>query len=154
MKHLDIDVFKMLCQSNGTLSIHWNISTLSKQLFEECFLTKWKEEELSVIIYDITNVMFNGHNANKWKELWINPNENHLFVTLPPNKTYIADMVVPLSSSSYYTILRSNSIHLGDSNMTDVAIPADSPGWKRHPTASQEWAPLFSAYSCYTKDAR
>jgi hypothetical protein len=156
MKHLDMDVLNAVCQRDGSLSIHWNISTLSKQLFEECFLTKWKEEILCLIVYDITNVIFNGHNANKWKKVPVERNKNHLFLTLPSHKTYIVDIVVPLSSSSYYTILRSNTIHLGGSGsrVADTDMPAELSEWQLHPSSSQEWAPLFSTYSCYTKNTR
>ncbi|HWO96041.1 MAG TPA: DUF4912 domain-containing protein [Bacillus sp. (in: firmicutes)] len=154
IEHLDVDLCKILCWNDSSLSVHWNISTLSKQLFEECFLCEWKEEVLCLIVYDITNVIFNGHNANKWKVYPLQLEEKHTFLTLPVNKTYIVDIAVPLSTS-YYTILRSNSIHLnGDSSAETDIQPRPFSDWQLNRPISPEWSPLFSTYSCYTKNVR
>lgn len=154
MEHLDIDVCKVLCLNDSTLSVHWNISALTKQLFEECFLYEWKEEDLCLVVYDITNVIFNGHNSNKWKQYPLQSEKEHTFLKLPGNKTYIVDIAVPLSTS-YYTILRSNKIHLRDNRSTETDIqPQSFSDWQLNRPTSPEWSPLFSTYSCYTKNVR
>lgn len=154
IEHLDVDVCKMLCVNDSTLSVHWNISALTKQLFEECFLCEWKEEALCLIVYDITNVIFNGHNSNKWKQYSLQSKKNHTFLTLPANKTYVADIAV-LLSTSYYTILRSNTIHLSGNRSIETDIKSQSlSDWQLNRPTSPEWSPLFSTYSCYTKNVR
>jgi uncharacterized protein len=148
LEKLDIDVCKAIRWKDSCLYVHWNISSLSRQLFEECFLCDWKETRQYVIVYDVTNTIFNGHNAHKWRQYEIKQGEQQMFLNLLANKSYSVDIAVQLQAS-YYTILRSNVVHLSHDE-GDVTSQMSSEWQLNHP-ASPEWSPFFSTYSCYEK---
>ncbi|MFC3882921.1 DUF4912 domain-containing protein [Bacillus songklensis] len=151
LEKLDIDLCKAIRWNDSCLYVHWNISSLSRQLFEECFLCKWKEMTQYVIVYDVTNIMFNGHNAHKWRRYGIKQEEQHMFLYLPVNKSYIVDIAVQLKTS-YYTILRSNLVHLSHNEINEEdCIDQIFSEWQLNRPAPPEWSQIFSAYSCYEK---
>ena len=150
LEKLDIDLCKAIRWNDSCLYVHWNVSSLSRHLFEECFLCEWRESTQYVIVYDVTNIVFNGHNAHKWRQYGIKE-EQHMFLDLPANKSYIIDIAVQLQTS-YYTILRSNIVHLSNDRVNEGDCTDQmSSEWQLNRPTSPEWSQLFSAYSCYEK---
>jgi len=77
-------------------------------------------------VYDVTNVMFNGSNANRFFDIQINDYANSWYVdTAGPGRAWCVDLGLMLADGRFITILRSNV----------VQTPLDGPSW----ITDEEW---------------
>jgi hypothetical protein len=77
-------------------------------------------------VYDITNVIFNGFNANRFFDIQINDFANSWYVdTDGPGRAWCVDLGLILADGRFITILRSNV----------VQTPLDGPSW----VTDEEW---------------
>ena len=77
-------------------------------------------------VYDVTNIIFNGFNANKFFDIQINDFANSWYVdTAGPGRAWCVDLGLMLADGRFITILRSNV----------VQTPLDEPSW----VTDEEW---------------
>lgn len=77
-------------------------------------------------VYDVTNVAFNGSNANRFFDIPINDFANSWYVdTAGPGRAWCVDLGLMLPDGRFITILRSNVVH----------TPLDGPSW----VTDEEW---------------
>lgn len=77
-------------------------------------------------VYDVTNVMFNGSNANSFFDLQVNDFANSWYIdTNGPGRAFCVDLGLMLPDGRFITIVRSNV----------VQTPIDSPSW----ITDEEW---------------
>jgi len=77
-------------------------------------------------VYDVTNVMFNGSNANSFFDIQINDFANSWYInTNGPGRAFCVDLGLMLADGKFITILRSNV----------VQTPIDGPSW----ITDEEW---------------
>jgi len=77
-------------------------------------------------VYDVTNVIFNGSNANRFFDIQINDLANSWYVdTDGPGRAWCIDLGLMLPDGRFITILRSNV----------VQTPLDGPSW----VTDEEW---------------
>ncbi len=77
-------------------------------------------------VYDVTNIIFNGSNANRFFDIQINNFANSWYVdTDGPGRSWCVDLGLMLANGSFITILRSNV----------VQTPLDGPSW----VTDEEW---------------
>jgi len=77
-------------------------------------------------VYDVTNVIFNGSNANRFFDIQINDFANSWYVdTSGPGRSWCVDLGLMLADGRFVTILRSNV----------VQTPLDGPSW----VTDEEW---------------
>lgn len=77
-------------------------------------------------VYDITSVMFNGSNANRFFDIHINDYANSWYIdTGGPGRSWVVDLGLVLPDGRFIVILRSNS----------VQTPLDGPSW----ITDEEW---------------
>ena len=77
-------------------------------------------------VYDVTNVIFDGSNANRFFDIQINDFANSWYVdTAGPGRAWCLDLGLMLPDGRFITILRSNV----------VQTPLDGPSW----VTDEEW---------------
>jgi hypothetical protein len=77
-------------------------------------------------VYDVSNVLFNGSNANRFFDIIINDFANSWYIdTAGPGRSWCVDLGLMLPDGRFITILRSNV----------VATPLDGPSW----ITDEEW---------------
>ena len=77
-------------------------------------------------VYDVTNIMFNGSNANRFFDIQINDFASSWYVdTAGPGRAWCIDLGLMLPDGRFITILRSNV----------VQTPLDGPSW----VTDEEW---------------
>jgi uncharacterized protein len=82
-------------------------------------------------VYDVTNIMFNGSNANSFFDIQINDYANSWYIdTAGPGRSWCVDLGLMLANGRFITILRSNVVQTpldGPSGITDEEwmIPED-----------------------------
>ncbi len=77
-------------------------------------------------VYDVTNVIFNGSNANSFFDIQINDFANSWYInTNGPGRVFCVDLGLILADGKFITILRSNV----------VQTPLDGPSW----ITDEEW---------------
>jgi len=74
-------------------------------------------------VYDVTNILFNGFNANRFFDIQINDFANSWYVdTAGPGRAWCVDLGLMLADGKFITILRSNVVQTpldGPSGVTD-----------------------------------
>jgi uncharacterized protein len=134
-----------------SLYVYWSFSEAIKNMAEHHFRTKWEELPGVMKIYDVTDILFYGHNAHRTFEIDLPPTTNNWFVhSLEPDRTYIADIGTRTFDGSFFTLLRSNPAETGAG---DMSIPFDEKieRWKQQNITQPEWLENFSTYSYYQK---
>lgn len=77
-------------------------------------------------VYDVTSIIFNGSNANRFFDIQINEFANSWYVdTAGPGRAWCVDLGLMLADGRFITILRSNV----------VQTPLDGPSW----VTDEEW---------------
>lgn len=77
-------------------------------------------------VYDVTSIIFNGANANRFFDIVINDFANSWYIdTAGPGRSWCVDLGLILSDGRFITILRSNV----------VQTPLDGPSW----ITDEEW---------------
>jgi uncharacterized protein len=81
-------------------------------------------------VYDVTNIMFNGANANSFFDIQINDYANSWYIEAGPGRSWCVDLGLMLANGRFITILRSNVVQTpldGPSGITDEEwmIPED-----------------------------
>lgn len=134
-----------------SLYVYWSFSDSIKSMAEHHFRTKWEELPSVLKIYDVTDILFYGHNAHRTFEIDLPPMTNNWFLySLEPDRTYIADIGTRTFDGSFFTLLRSNPAEtsaLETSSHYDEKIER----WKQQDVTQPEWLENFSTYSYYQK---
>ena len=77
-------------------------------------------------VYDVTNIIFNGSNANSFFDIQYNDFANSWYIdTAGPGRSWCVDLGLMLTDGRFITILRSNV----------VSTPLDGPSW----VTDEEW---------------
>ena len=77
-------------------------------------------------VYDVSNIMFNGHNANKFFDIVVNDYANSWYIdTAGPGRSWCVDLGLMLPDGRFIMLLRSNV----------VSTPLDGPSW----ITDEEW---------------
>ncbi|MFA5199831.1 MAG: DUF4912 domain-containing protein [Candidatus Omnitrophota bacterium] len=77
-------------------------------------------------VYDVSNIMFNGFNANKFFDIVINDYANSWYIdTAGPGRSWCVDLGLMLPDGRFIMLLRSNV----------VSTPLDGPSW----VTDEEW---------------
>ncbi|MFA5096095.1 MAG: DUF4912 domain-containing protein [Candidatus Omnitrophota bacterium] len=77
-------------------------------------------------VYDVTNIIFNGSNANRFFDIQIHEFANNWYIDAGgPGRSWCVDLGLKLSDGRFITILRSNV----------VQTPLDGPSW----ITDEEW---------------
>jgi uncharacterized protein len=130
--------------STNKLCLFWNVSELPLK-FIQFYFNHQSHELIHVMrIYDVTDILFNGHNAHQYFEIAISYEQGNWTVKgLPTNRNYIVEIGVKFSENEYFPLLRSNYVEPSKVNIkTKNEVDHNQ---------SPEWTDHVSTYSYYNE---
>ncbi|MCK9432229.1 MAG: DUF4912 domain-containing protein [Candidatus Omnitrophica bacterium] len=108
------------------LHTYWEVKEETFQGFKSRLGDDFFRAKRVLRVYDVTNIIFNGSNANRFFDIQINDFANSWYVdTAGPGRAWCVDLGLMLPDGRFITILRSNV----------VQTPLDSPSW----ITDEEW---------------
>ncbi|MFH0918572.1 MAG: DUF4912 domain-containing protein [Candidatus Omnitrophota bacterium] len=108
------------------LHAYWELREATTQSLKNKFGDDFYRAKKVLRIYDVTNIIFNGSNANRFFDIQLNDFANSWYVdTAGPGRTWCVDLGLMLPDGRFVTILRSNV----------VQTPLDGPSW----VTDEEW---------------
>lgn len=147
----DEDTLFAMVQSPTNVYVYWSISSMKRKMVEHHFRTSWSDLPKRMKIYDVTGIIFQGHNAHRNFEIELPEMTNNWFVQhLEPDRTYVFDVGTKTFDGSFFTVLRSNPVETPrDHSNEDRAHSVLN--WKNGNVSEPEWMENFSSYSYYQK---
>ncbi|MCF8565736.1 DUF4912 domain-containing protein [Alicyclobacillus tolerans] len=120
----------LFVQAPTVLHMYWEAEDQKKHLISKHFQTDWTQLPLYLQLYDVTDIYFDGTNANSSRAIRVHPeNDNWYIHGVPSGRSYMADFGTVTLSGNFFTILRSN-----------VVQSPPHPAQKRH--GAPRFAPL------------
>jgi len=122
----EVDKMALLVRDPWWLYTYWElkqdtVARLKSELREEFYKAK-----RVLRVYDVTNINFNGSNANCFFDIYIHEFANNWYIDVgTPGKSWCVDFGLILSDGRFLTILRSNV----------AQTPLDGPSW----ITDEEW---------------
>lgn len=115
------DMLRLLVRDARTLYAYWEVSDRKKWLAAQHFECDYGQLPKALRIYDVTHVLFDGHNANRSTDIELTPEADNWYIRgLDAGAVYIADLGVYTWERQFVPLLRSNVAH----------TPRDCPvGW-------------------------
>jgi len=108
------------------LHTYWEMRQQTTQSLKNKLGDEFYRAKRVLRVYDVTNINFNGSNANRFFDIQINDYANSWYVdTAGPGRAWCVDLGLMLSDGRFLTILRSNV----------VQTPLDGPSW----VTDEEW---------------
>jgi hypothetical protein len=131
--------------------VYWSFSDAIKNMAKQHFRSEWESLPNVLKIYDVTDIIFYGHNAHRTFEVELPPMTNNWFIhSLEADRTYIVDVGTRTYDGSFFTLLRSNSAETAPSHNSG-AFDEKIERWKQQNVSQPEWLENFSTYSYYQK---
>ncbi|MDR7072742.1 DUF4912 domain-containing protein [Fictibacillus barbaricus] len=131
--------------------VYWSFSDAIKNMAKQHFRSEWESLPSVLKIYDVTDIIFYGHNAHRTFEVELPPMTNNWFIhSLEPDRTYIVDAGTRTYDGSFFTLLRSNPAETVPSHHS-AAFDEKIERWKQQNVSQPEWLENFSTYSYYQK---
>lgn len=138
------DGIKLMAQGPTVLFAYWEITWPRMRMVASYLQTDYRQIQKGLRLYDVTDRLFDGHNAHGYRDLLISAEASSWYVyDMQPNRTYIADFGL-FDRERFCPILRSEPVATPRNTkavwgepliepVTDPAIPA--------------WFENFSSYS-------
>jgi hypothetical protein len=147
------DLMCAMVKNPTTIYLYWELSTIKKDFLEHNFSQEWSYLPKFLKIYDITSIIFNGHNAHREREILLPEMTNNWFAPeLEPNRTFIAELGVKTEQGVFFTVLRSNPIDTPRNSPNQIgAFTENVHKWKSGLHSKPSWLENFSTYSYYEK---
>jgi len=135
------------------LILFWDISELPKKIIERFFNRKFKELVTIIRVYDVTNIMFNGKNANHFSEITVSYQSGHWFIKgLTEHRSYIAELGVHITDNEFFPLYRSNGIQTPSYDIqSGNTVHQELLQFHRYEEESPKWMEHVSTYSYYVK---
>lgn len=104
----EIDRLTAMIRNPYTLFVYWEISPRSKELICRHFSASWESFPQFLRTNDVTDLSFSGENANWSRFTQTSDCADHEYVgDLSPNRVYVVDFGLLLTSEKFFTLLRS-----------------------------------------------
>lgn len=99
----------LLVKGPTTLFVYWEVDDLRKQLVCDHFQCTWTELPFFLQVYDVTELEFNGYNANSSFRIPVHPLSDHWVITgVQAERRYLVDFGTTTLTGGFFTIIRSN----------------------------------------------
>jgi hypothetical protein len=103
--------------------VYWEINQSTIESIKNKYGQNFDHSALTIRIYDVTDINFDGTNANKSFDISVNPNAASWYVNVGEfNRSWCVDMGYILKNGEFITVARTNSMAMprhGVSNVTD-----------------------------------
>ena len=94
-----------------TLFAYWHLSERKRSLIRLHFGEDWRNLGLSLRLYEITGLSFDGSVARDMRELPLGDADFCYLQDLRPGRVYVADLGVSPAGHMFLPLLRSNAVH-------------------------------------------
>lgn len=119
---------KIVLQVRDPWWIHayWEISSSTQERLKNELKDGFYRAKCILRIYDVSQIIFNGRNANRFFDIQINEHSNNWYIdTGGPGRSWCVDLGLLLTEARFITIVRSNT----------VSTPIEGPSW----ITDEEW---------------
>lgn len=142
----------ILPQGSTSLYVYYQRGIMTRPILEQISGESWEQLKISLRIYEVTNILFNGNNSLGFLEFnngFHEAYKSKFIDGLLPNKSYIAQIGYFLNGE-FTAFCRSNPIQTprNDSNQAGP-LTNDVLNWKSGYVQKPNWIENFSAYSLY-----
>ncbi|MEF3306131.1 DUF4912 domain-containing protein [Paenibacillus sp. GYB003] len=121
------DMLRLLARDAHTLYAYWEISDRKKWLASQHFECDYGQLPKALRLYDVTHLLFNGHNANRTIDYPLTPEADNWYITgLEADRAYTADLGGYTWERQFVPFVRANV----------VQTPRDRPASYGAPLAS------------------
>lgn len=101
--------------------IYWEIAQNEITKLTEQYGAGFNPSRLSVRVYDVTDVDFNGANANRYFDVSVNPNASSWYINVGEfNRSWCVDIGYVLQNGQFVTVSRSNAMSMPRHGISDV----------------------------------
>jgi hypothetical protein len=101
--------------------VYWEISQTSKNHFLNTFKENLIPSSLALRVYDVTDIIFNGTNANNFFDIRISDRPDCWYINVGEfNRAWCVDLGYILKDGSFITITRSNIVRLPRYGISDL----------------------------------
>lgn len=122
----DLDRIVLQVRDPHWLHTYWELRTQTIEELKARLGNKFHSARRVLRVYDVTNIIFNGSNANRFFDILINDLANSWYInTAGPGCSWCVDLGLMLADGTFITIVRSNV----------VQTPLDGPSW----ITDEEW---------------
>ena len=98
---------RIMIQGPTSVHIYWEVTWPLMKILAEYLNTPYEQLNKLLRIYDVTDIWFNGTNAHWYRDVLVQPKEDHQFIRdLVPGRTYIVDFGI-LYEERMISLLRS-----------------------------------------------
>lgn len=111
--HRTWNVSRLALLVQGPMSLHayWEVDEQKKHLVQRHFQRDWANLPFYLRIYDVTDLYFDGTNANYTQEIRVRPEDDNWYISnVRPRRNYIADFGTTTLPGNFFSILRSNVV--------------------------------------------
>lgn len=92
---------------------YWEIDDLTRKELQQKFREKYSKSRYSLRVYDVTDVEFDGTNANSYFDVIINPEANNWYINCQKeNRAWCVELGLILPDGKFYPIIRSNVVKM------------------------------------------
>lgn len=121
-----VDKIVLLVRDPWWLYAYWELKNETVERLKSELKEEFYKAKRVLRVYDVTNIIFNGGNANRFFDIQIHEFANNWYIdTGAPGRSWCVDLGLKLSNGRFITILRSNV----------VQTPLDGPSW----ITDEEW---------------
>lgn len=142
------DLIKAMAQGPTVLFVYWEITWPRMRMVASYLQSDYRQIQKGLRLYDVTDRLFDGHNAHWHRDLYMQEEANGWYVNeLQPDRTYIVDFGL-FDQNRFCPILRSEPVATPRNTQAVWGEPLIEPVTQ---TAVPAWFENFSSYSLYTK---
>ncbi|OLS34084.1 DUF4912 domain-containing protein [Alkalihalophilus pseudofirmus] len=145
------DEVMLMPRTPNSLYVYWETRESTRRMIEHQFRAPWHELKKAIRLYDVTALLFNGHNAHRFIDYDLpEMTNNWYFHGLTENRTFIVDLGIKTKAGTFFSILRSNPIDTPrvKEGMEGQYVDAVHK-WQTGQSQEPEWLEHFSTYSYY-----
>ncbi|WP_221565579.1 DUF4912 domain-containing protein [Alkalihalobacillus sp. TS-13] len=146
----ELDRIVLLPQGPESIYIYWDLQSSTRHMVSHHFRKPWSELNKKLKVYDVSDLLFNGHNSHWNIDISLPEMTDNWFLNdLEANRTFIVDFGIQPDSSDFFTVLRSAPIETPRDESDSKRLVAVE-RWKAGDCQSPEWLEQFSTYSIYS----
>lgn len=122
----DVDKIVLQVRDPWWLHVYWELRQETIGKLRRELKDNFSKAQRLLRVYDVSNIMFDGSNANKSFDIHINEYATNWYIdTAGPGRSWCVDLGLLLPDGRFITILRSNVVH----------TPLEGPSW----ITDEEW---------------
>ncbi|RIV18183.1 DUF4912 domain-containing protein [Alicyclobacillaceae bacterium I2511] len=108
----NLDRLVLLCREPTVVFAYWSTSATRKDLVSKHFQSDWNQLPFFLRLYDVTDILFDGENAQESQVYPVQPQSDHWYMpNLEPDRDYVVDFGTQTLVGKFFPLLRSAPVH-------------------------------------------